>query len=80
VHAELGVKPLKYSQVDLIAEHITGKTLNPAVDGALEGRITDITPQANAPTLRPGKSLFVAPTLAAENQLKNKVDDKEVTH
>ncbi|MBU6450708.1 MAG: 5'-nucleotidase C-terminal domain-containing protein, partial [Cyanobacteria bacterium REEB67] len=80
VHAELGVKPLKYSQVDLIAEHITGKTLDPAVDGAIEGRITDLTPQANAPTLRPGKSLFVAPSLAGERKLENQPDDQSASH
>jgi 2',3'-cyclic-nucleotide 2'-phosphodiesterase (5'-nucleotidase family) len=65
VQQELGVKPLPYSQVDLIGEFIAGRTLNPDVDSAVQGRITDLTPQANAPTLRPGKSLFVAPAIAA---------------
>ncbi|MBS1992739.1 MAG: bifunctional metallophosphatase/5'-nucleotidase [Cyanobacteria bacterium SZAS LIN-3] len=72
VHQELGVKPLKFSQVDLIAEHIKGKTLDPTVDGAVSGRITDLTPRANGPTLRPGKSLFVAPLFSTFEAMDQK--------
>jgi len=64
VHQELGVQPLKFSQVDLIAEHIRGKTLDPGVHGAVTGRVTDLTPKVSAPSLRPGKSLFVAPVMS----------------
>jgi hypothetical protein len=60
--------------VDLIGEYITGKTLNPSVDSALSGRITDLTPQANGPALRPGKSLFVAPTMAAFDPIDTNKD------
>jgi 5'-nucleotidase len=65
VQQDLGVQPLRYSQVDLLGEFIQGKTLDPGVDGAVQGRITDLTPKANAPSLRPGKSLFVAPSISA---------------
>jgi 2',3'-cyclic-nucleotide 2'-phosphodiesterase (5'-nucleotidase family) len=75
VQQELGVQPLKYSQVDLIGEYITGKTLDPAVDGAVQGRITDLTPQNNGPTLRPGKSLFVAPSISTTETLNKGQDN-----
>jgi 2',3'-cyclic-nucleotide 2'-phosphodiesterase (5'-nucleotidase family) len=68
VQTELGVKPLPYSQVDMFGEFIAGKTLDPKVDGALTGRITDLTPESGGPTLKPGKSLFVAPLIAGQNQ------------
>jgi len=76
VHQDLGVQPLKYSQVDLIGEHIRGKSLDPNVDGAVTGRITDRTPRVNAPSLRPGKSLFVAPVMSGLEAMDNKHQDQ----
>jgi len=74
VHRELGVTPLRYSQVDLIGEFIQGKTLDPAVDGALQGRIKDLTAAASAPSLRPGKSLFTAPLISTFDTMDDTLD------
>jgi 2',3'-cyclic-nucleotide 2'-phosphodiesterase (5'-nucleotidase family) len=74
VQEELGVQPLQYSQVDMIGEFINGRTLDPTVDSAVQGRITDLTPQNNGPTLRPGKSLFVAPTISGVETINGSKD------
>lgn len=47
----------RLSQVDLLGEHIQGRTLDPAKIGRVDGRIRDLTPQPWEPTLRPGISL-----------------------
>lgn len=77
VHRELGVKPLKISQVDLIGDYIRGKTLDPSKISAVEGRITDLTPNYSDDLLKPAKSIVVPPLMAGQHSLEQVRKRKE---
>ena len=67
-HKVLGTKPVKASQVDMLSEYIKGRTIDPKVLGAVDGRITDLTPKAWQPSLRPGLSLISYSALESKQQ------------
>lgn len=67
IYAKLNAKPIPVSQVDLLGEHIQGRTLNPLVDSKVEGRVNNITPVYKDVTLRPQTSIVGFSTLAAKN-------------
>jgi hypothetical protein len=64
----LGTKPVRASQVDMLAEYINGRTIDPKVVGAVDGRITDLTPKTWQPSLRPGLSLISYSALESKQQ------------
>ena len=64
VHKQVNATALPYSQVDLIGEHISGKTIDPLKVSPVEGRITDLSKTAENELLHPGKSLFTQPIIA----------------
>jgi 5'-nucleotidase / UDP-sugar diphosphatase len=67
IYAKLNAKPIEVSQVDLLGEHIQGRTLNPLVDSKVEGRVINTTPLAQALSLRPQTSIVGFSTLAAND-------------
>lgn len=72
VHQEIGAVPLRYSQVDLMADYIRGKTMDPSKFAAVEGRITDKTPHYTEDLLKPVKSIAVPAVLDAKESQKEK--------
>ncbi|MBI2811320.1 MAG: 5'-nucleotidase C-terminal domain-containing protein [Candidatus Melainabacteria bacterium] len=67
IYAKLNAKPIPVSQVDLLGEHIQGRTINPLVDSKVEGRVNNVTPVFQDVTLRPQTSIVGFSTLAAQD-------------
>ena len=63
--ARISAENTRLSQVNLLGEHIQGRTLDPAKLSRVEGRITELTPQTWEPALRPGISIPALATLSA---------------
>jgi 2',3'-cyclic-nucleotide 2'-phosphodiesterase (5'-nucleotidase family) len=68
--SKLNRQPVELSRVDLTGAYISGKTLDPAVAGKIEGRITDLTARPVTPSVYPGLSLVSYSGVAARDRNK----------
>lgn len=67
MYAKLNARPIKISQVDLLGEHIQGRSLDPLVDSKVEGRVENVTPVYRDVSVRPQTSIVGYSTLAAQD-------------
>lgn len=65
--ALLDARPSGLSQVDLLADFIQGRTLDPGKIGRVNGRIRDLSPRTWEPSLRPGIALVAYAGLSARS-------------
>lgn len=65
VAQEIAMKPVPVSQVDLIAQHIAGKQIDPKSFSAVEGRITNNTQTVRKLPIKVGVSVVAQPAARA---------------
>ncbi len=76
VYRKLSAQPYEHSIVDAIGDHIRNKTLNPNIEGKIEGRLINKTPQPFSLQFGPGPSLFSFPVLSGRDTMS----DDQKTH
>jgi hypothetical protein len=71
-YQNLRATPVDVSPVDMLGEHIRGKTLNPNKFAAVEGRITNLTPAERELPIRLGSYSFAQGVDAVQDPVQNR--------